>query len=80
VRLGPTLLPLTTHAAVCAAFRGERAGPYGMRLGLALGKLRAAALPSQQKTFYAVRASLVPGTPDSCPVCGEKVGETGGLN
>jgi hypothetical protein len=37
-------------------------------------------LTGQQTTCHAVRASFVPGTPALCPVCGEKVGETGGLN
>jgi hypothetical protein len=44
------------------------------------GKTGPPALPTRETTFYAVRASLVPGTPALCPVCGEKVGETGGLN
>lgn len=38
------------------------------------------ALTGQETTCYAVRASFVPGTPALCPICGEKVGETGGLN
>jgi hypothetical protein len=37
-------------------------------------------LTGQRAGCYAVRASFVPGTPALCPICGEKVGETGGLN
>lgn len=44
------------------------------------GKTGPLALNSQETTCYAVRASFVPGTPALCPICGEKVGETGGLN
>jgi hypothetical protein len=38
------------------------------------------ALTSHETTLHAVRASVVPGTPALCPICGEKVGETGGLD
>ena len=44
------------------------------------GKTGPPVLTAQETTCYAVRASFVPATPAYCPMCSEKVGETGGLN
>ena len=46
----------------------------------AAGKSGPPVLIAQETTRYAVRASFVPATPAHCPICGERVGETGGLN
>jgi hypothetical protein len=45
----------------------------------AAGKIGPPVLTGRESSCYAVRSSFVPGTPAFCPMCGEKVGETGGL-
>lgn len=46
----------------------------------AADKMDLPVVTGQETTCYAARASFVPATPAYCPICGEKVGETGGLN